>query len=404
MTAEHEGRVAGRPIRVCMVSFYYAPNFSGSAIQAGNLSRYLQRRNVEPFIVSAMLDSKIRHETLNGVAVHRIPVSSSRNLRIPSFWIGLMWFLWRNRRDWDVVHAHGTLQHGSAAVIARILGKGSILKVAMHRSDIAFRGQGRIWGRVNRFYVRRFHRYIATSRQIFDEFLEEGMSGDRIIQLPNGVDTERFRPAEDEAEKAGLKERLGLPGVPLALFTGIVLARKNVDFVIRAFLKVRQSGLPGHLVIVGPGEGADGEPGGPYFDSLRAMIRNAGMEQDVTFTGRVGNVEEFVRAADMFLFAPRKEGMPNVLLEAMSGGLPCVVSRISGIEDVIESGVNGFIFDLENESAYTAAAADLFRDPALRSRIGAQARKRIRSWYSLDRVADEYCRIYRKLASGSRSE
>lgn len=391
------------PIRVCMVSFFYEPNFSGSAIQAGNLSRYLQRRNVEPFVVSAMLDSKVRHETLHGIPVYRIPVLKSKNFQIPSFWIGLLWFLWRHRRDWEIVHAHGTLQHGTASIIARMLGKGSILKVAMHRSDIAFGGQGRIWGRVNRFYVRRFHRYIATSRQIYQEFVEEGVAREKVVQLPNGVDMERFRPAESEAEKIELKEKLGLPPVPVALFAGIVLARKNVEFVLRVFLRIRENGLPGHLVIAGPGEGGGDQPAGPYFDRLQQMIRAAGMEADVTFTGRVGNIEEYIRASDMFLFAPRKEGMPNVLLEAMSGGLPCVVSRISGIEDVIESGVNGFIFDLANESDYTEMVTTLFTNRELRAEVGKRARNRIRSRFSLDRVADEYCRIYRELRHDTRS-
>ncbi|MBD3869609.1 MAG: glycosyltransferase family 4 protein, partial [Acidobacteria bacterium] len=281
--------------------------------------------------------------------------------------------------------------------------KGSILKVAMHHSDIAFGGQGRIWGRVNRFYVRRFHRYIATSRQIFDEFVEEGMARERVVRLPNGVDMERFRPAESEAEKDQLKERLGLPRVPVALFTGIVLARKNVDYVLRVFLKIREKGLEGHLVIAGPSEGGGGKPGGPYFDRLQEMIRTAGMEKDVTFTCRIGNVEEYIRASDMFLFAPHKEGMPNVLLEAMSGGLPCVVSRISGIEDVIESGVNGFIFDLANESGYEDAVTSLFRNPELRAEISDKARKRIQARFSLERVADEYCRIYRELRHNARS-
>ncbi len=380
-----------------MVSFYYEPNYSGSAIQAGNLSRYLQRRGVEPFIVSAMLESRLPLEEVHGVPVRRIPVARGGDLQIPSFWFGLAWFLWRRRRSYDIIHAHGTLQHGTASIMGRLLGKGSILKVAMHRSDIAFARQGRIWGRINRFYVRRFHRYIATSRQIFEEFQEEGMSAERIVRIPNGVDTEKFRPAADPEEKAALKARLGLPPVPVALFTGIVLARKNVDFVVRVFLRIRKQGIPGHLLIVGPGEGPGGELSGSYFDSLQTMIREAGLEADVTFTGRRPDVEDYVRASDLFLFAPRKEGMPNVLLEAMAGGLPCVVSRISGIEDVIEPGVNGYVLDIAQEDRFTQVAADLMQDGDLRARIGAKARKDIQKRYSLDVIADRYVELYRSL-------
>ncbi len=397
MTRPNSAGAGRKPIRVCMVSFYYEPNYSGSAIQAGNLSRYLKRRGVEPFVVSARLDSRLALEEVEGIQVHRIPVLKGGDLQIPSFWLSLAWFLWRNRRSYDIVHAHGTLQHGSAAIMARLLGKGSILKVAMHRSDIAFGRQGRIWGRINRFYVHRFHRYIATSRQIYEEFEEEGMAAERIVRIPNGVDTEKFRPAADPGEKAALKAKLGLPAVPVALFTGIVLARKNVDFVVRVFLRMRKAGIPGHLVIVGPGEGRSGEPSGPYFDSLQAMIREAGAEADVTFTGRRPDVQDYVRASDLFLFAPRKEGMPNVLLEAMAGGLPSVVSRISGIEDVIDSGVNGYVFDLDQEDRFVQAAADLMKDGVLRSVIGAKARRDIRKRYSLDAIADRYVELYRSL-------
>jgi glycosyltransferase involved in cell wall biosynthesis len=377
-----------------MVSFFYSPEYSGSAIQAGNLCRYLARSGVESFVVSARLSTGRRSETVEGIEVFRIPVAKHPDLQIASFWLSLSLFLLRNRSAYDVIHAHGTLQHGPVGWMGRILGKPTFLKVAMANSDIAFHRQGRIWGRVNRFFVRRFDRFIATSGQIEQEFGERGIPPERVVRIPNGVDTERFRPARSREERAEFKRDLGLPPGPLVVYGGIIVPRKNVRLILEVFHAVHAAHPESHLVLVGPWpEGEEKDPAG-FIGSLRRFVRENGLEGHVTFTGYRTDVDRYLRAGDVFFFPSKQEGMPNILLEAMACGLPGIVSRISGTEDLIRDGDDGFLVDPDSREGFASVLDRLLGDPSLRTRVGEKARRTILDRYALEFVAGRIRSLY----------
>jgi glycosyltransferase involved in cell wall biosynthesis len=390
------GRQAQR-MRACMISFYFAPHYSGSAIQARNLSRYLQRRGIGVQVVSANLTGSPASEVLDGIHLFRLPVLRSGPWQVPSFLLGLAVFLIRNRRNYEVVHAHGTFQHVTASLVARLLGKKSLLKVAMAGSDIAFARQGRLWGRFNRFLVNRFDQFIATSKVIQREFAEHGFGPDRVHLIPNGVDMDVYRPPDSAQEKRDLRARLKLADKPTVCFVGIVNARKNVDFVLRVWRQVRAHGVVGQLLIVGPLPAATDVADYRYYQELQEFVAKEAMQHSVIFTGFQPDVASYLRASDLFLFPSRQEGMPNALLEAMAVGLPSVASRISGTEDLIEQGKSGFMFPLDDEPAFARTVADLLRDPATARRVGAAAKRFVEASYSLGAVAERYEEIYRRL-------
>lgn len=378
-----------------MISFYFEPHYSGSAIQCRALSRYLKRRGVGVQIVSANTTGSPAYELIDGIPVWRLPVPRDGVWQVQSFLWSLAVFLFRQRKTYDVVHAHGTLQHVTASLVARLLGKKSLLKVAMADSDIAFDRQGRLWGRINRFLVSRFDQYIATSRIIEQEFASHGFSAARVNAIPNGVDTEIYRPA-DVAERRELRTRLGLADKPTAVFVGIITARKNVDFVLRAWRDARSRGIDGQLLIVGPLPTSN-EGDRRYYDSLQKFIATEGLTGSVVFAGYQKDVVSYLRAADVFLFPSRQEGMPNALLEAMAVGLPSIASRISGTEDLIRHGSTGFMFPLDQEAAYSASLTEVLSQPALAARVGQEAREFIMQSYSLAAISSRYEGIYRGL-------
>lgn len=389
------GRLAAG-IRVCMVSFYYAPRYSGSALQARSLSRYLRRFGVEPFVVSANLDGCAPSEVIDDLQVFRIPVARSPDVQIPSFWLSLWWFLVRHRDRFDLVHAHGTLQHGSASLAGAWLGRPTILKVAMADSDIAFHRQGHVMGSLNRLMVSRFDRYIATTEDIAGEFARQGLDTSRVRRIPNGVDTESFRPVA-ERDRARLRRELGLPDAPLVAYVGILNRRKNVDGILRIWRSVVANGAPGHLILVGPPPSDDD----PFGHELRAAQTDPVLAGRVSCVGFVEDVVRYLQASDVFLFPSRQEGMPNVVLEAMATGLPVLASRSAGINTLISDGENGFTFPIEDEAAFARAAARLLDNPALREHAGAAARRTVEATYSLAAVAERYCHLYRELLTGS---
>jgi len=380
-------------IRACMVSYYFWPEYSGSAVQALNLSRHLGNRGVEPFIVTANLSGSAAHDRIDGIDVYRLPVARSARLQLPSFIASLCRFLAFHRARFDVVHAHGTLWHGIAGPMARLLGKKSLLKVAMAQSDIDFRRQGLLLGGINQALVRRFDVYIATTDAIAREFGDNGLDVNRVRLIPNGVDTETYTPASPQ-ERVALRRQLGLPDGPLVTFVGIINQRKNIEGILRVWRSVAQRGLPGHLLLAGPRPGGEADE---YFVRLRTFVAQHGLESRVTFLEARSDIPNILQASDIFFFPSLQEGMPNAVLEAMGSGLACLVSRGSGTDGVVIDGANGFSRDVQDEAGFAEVLIRLLGDSLLRASVGQAARQSVLENYSLDAVADRYLKLYREL-------
>lgn len=382
-------------IRPCMLSFHFAPAYSGSATQAFNLSRALQRLGARPWVVTTNPGGCPAYEEMDGIPVHRVSVAGKgADVQILSFWAALAPFLARHRSRFHVLHAHGTLQHAAASIVGRVLGRPSILKVAMKDSDIAFQNQGRTWGSVNRFLVSRFDRYIATTPAIADEFRAQRLDTRRVCLIPNGVDTEVHAPL-GPVQRRQLQQRLGLPDGPLVTYVGIINARKNVDGIVRIWHEAIRLGAPGHLLLVGPIP--DAPHAAPFVQGLRRWISERGLERRISMVGRRAPVAPYLQASDVFLFPSRQEGMPNAVLEAMACGVPCLVSRGSGLESVVAHGRNGWALDVTDEPAFARQLTETLQDEAGRARLAACARQTILDRFSLDAIARQYLALYREL-------
>lgn len=380
-----------------MVSFYFPPEYSGSAIQALNLSRHLQRLGIEPFIVTASLGSAPAREVFDGIPVFRLKVAGSGVFQILSFWFSLSRFLLRSRRQFDVIHAHGALQHGIVSLLGRALHRPTILKVAMHGSDIAFHRHGRVWGRLTLSMVRRFDRYVATTSDIAEEFGARGLDTTRVRLIPNGVETATYAPLPP-AERDRLRRRLGLPAGPLVTFAGIINERKNVDGILRIWRAATERGADGHLVLIGPVPAG----GSSYEQKLRHYIDEHSLGHRVSFLGQQVPLAPYLQASDVFLFPSRQEGMPNCVLEAMACGLGCVVSGSVGVESIISHGESGFLAGIDDEPAFVEHLCCLLGDHSLRERVGGAAREAVVARFSLTSVAARYAALYRELLNGSR--
>lgn len=380
-----------------MLSFYFYPMYSGSAEQARNLSSHLLRRGLLPEVVSANLTSSRPVEELDDLRVRRLPILKIKPLQIPSFSLTLAWHLFRRRREYQIVHAHGTFQHAIASVVCRALGKKSVLKIAMGNSDLAFQRQGRTWGRVNRFLVRRFDRYVATSAEIYRECVTQGMDASRVRLIPNGVDTVKFRPAATDEERRRARRALQLPDKPVVCFVGIMDARKNVDGILRVWRSVVRSGAVGHLLLVGPESEDLGDKRTEFCQQLRRFVADENLTETVTFAGRQTDVAPYLRSSDIFFFPSRREGMPNVLLEAMASGLACVASDIGGSVDLIDHGRTGCLVPLADEESMAEILKSLLVDVSRSRELGRAARQAAVQGFSLEVTAERYLRLYQEL-------
>lgn len=182
-----------------------------------------------------------------------------------------------------------------------------------------------------------------------------------------GVDPAVFEPVRREA-KADATEILCI---------GRLVAVKGQALVIEAVSTLSSRGLDARATIVGAG---------PTRDRLEALAAKLGVGDRIAFTGAVGQdrIRELYAAADVFCLPSFAEGVPVVLMEAMAMEVPVVTSRIMGIPELVEDGVNGLLIAPGDVAGLDAALERLARDPAERRRLGEAGRSKIVAEYALD--------------------
>jgi glycosyltransferase involved in cell wall biosynthesis len=234
--------------------------------------------------------------------------------------------------------------------------------------------------------------FVAMSRQIQDEMRAAGIPRERIRLLPHGVDVERFRPAEPP-ERQTLRARLGLPEGVLAVYSGRLLRGKGLETLVDA---MASPALPEalRLVLLGSGEGQlDVEP------ELLRRVSERGLNERVVFAGRVENVADHLRAADLFVFPSLFEALGIALVEAAACGLPAVASRTGGIVDVVDHDRSGLLVAPGSAPALAAALATLAADPGRRAAMGREARGVAVSRFDERDVLERYRALFREVAA-----
>jgi lipopolysaccharide/colanic/teichoic acid biosynthesis glycosyltransferase/glycosyltransferase involved in cell wall biosynthesis len=202
----------------------------------------------------------------------------------------------------------------------------------------------------------------------------------------NGVDAGRFSPVPAVAR--ALRERLGIGARPVVGFVGRLARDKGIDDLAAAFESLRTTRRDLVLLFVG-----DDDPGDPISPALRERLR---ADPSVVITGFIDDVAPYYGVMDVVAFPSRREGFPNVPLEAASAGVPVVGVRATGTVDAVVDGETGAIVPPDDPAALARALAVYLDDRDLRARHGGAARRRVEEWFTNERVWSALAARYRE--------
>ncbi len=166
---------------------------------------------------------------------------------------------------------------------------------------------------------------------------------------------------------------------------------KDHATAIRTLARVAARTGRARLVLVGEG------PEGP---SVRALVGQLGLEDNVRFLGLRQDVARLLPAADLFLLTSVSEGIPLTLIEAMCAGLPVVCTRVGGTGEVVLDGQTGFLAPARDDAALAEAVLRLGSDADLRRRLGEEGRQRARALFSEAHMAERYLGLYDEMLRG----
>jgi glycosyltransferase involved in cell wall biosynthesis len=395
-------------LRVLLLTETFYPEIGGGERQARLLSAALARRGHDVTVVTRRSRSGLPREEYEGsVRIIRIAPAGRGRWKKWGLALSAIPALAGLRSRADVVMVSGYRIMGIPAVLAaRTLGTACVLKAdspgemsgEFFRSGLAAFHLGpmsppvRLLVRWRNVLLRSADAFAAISSPIVTELQACGVPPERTHYIPNGVDTSRFRPATI-AERTAIRAHLGLPGGPLAIYTGRLVSYKGLPLLLRVWHDLRRSGTSATLVLVGAGS-ADMHN---CEEDLRAYVNDHGLRERIVFTGAVDNVEDYLRAADVFVFPTEKEAFGVSLVEAMACGLPSVATRVGGIPDFLVDGENGLMVDAAEFSQLRDAIATLLAGGDRVATLGQRAYQTALSRFSEDTVADAYLRLFESL-------
>jgi glycosyltransferase involved in cell wall biosynthesis len=208
----------------------------------------------------------------------------------------------------------------------------------------------------------------------------------------HGVDITRF---------ACTAPRSGISAEPLILSVGRLCEKKGFPFLIRACRILKDRGLQFQCRIVGSGE---------LYSNLAALICELDVAACVSLCGRMvqDEVVPLYRAANVFVLPclvtedGDRDGIPNVLIEAMASGLPVISTRISGIPELVDDMVNGILVAERDIRAIADAIELLCVQPALARRLGEQGRTKVLGRFALEASARRVCELLLQAVEASR--
>jgi glycosyltransferase involved in cell wall biosynthesis len=404
-------------MRVAIVTNHFAPYVGGIETQNRLIGEALVRRGHHVTVLTRRYDPALPwREVRNGVRVERLRPSGER---IVDKWLmnaGAFRRLLLARPEFDAVlvtlfsvHIFGPALAGALRrfplvvrtdVSSELLGgvsEDSVLRLPRAIRPVVRTGLAM----ARRAAYRRARRVIAISRALAREAAVFGFPESAVALIPNAVDLERFRPVTP-AGKTRRRAALGLdPDAEIAITVSRLVRRKGLLTLVEAWAGVARDRPRAMLLIVGGGPGPrsmhDAER------PLRAAVAARGLGGRVRLVGPVADVERWLQAGDLFVFASEEESFGCALAEAMACGLPVVCTRIEGAaEDLVVEGVHGLTFDVGDVETLRRGLADLLADPAARAAMGAAAREAVAERLGVPRIASEYERVLAAAAGEAR--
>jgi glycosyltransferase involved in cell wall biosynthesis len=290
-------------------------------------------------------------------------------------------FLRRGR--FEIVHTHDLWSNLMGVPAARLAG---IPAIVSSRRDLAhfdwYRGNRRVW-------LRRIQNLsgavLANAIQVRDSLIaEDGFAPEMVRVIRNGVDLERFQV---RSEREALFPDVG-KGRLIVMVGNMLSDAKGHPWLIAAAPAVIREFPSARFLLVGDGEAR------PAFEK---QVKELGLGPNFLFLGRRNDVSQILASCDVAVLPSRAEGLPNAVLEYMAAGLPTVVTRVGGNEEIVEDGVTGLLVPAEDSEALSTALLRYLQNPEEASKIARRGREFVSRNFSFDRLVRELDELYSTL-------
>lgn len=322
-------------MKLLLVNYEYPPVGGGAATATRHIAKALSGQGHSVTVLTSAYKNKRWIEFEGDVRIIRCPSVRKKDYRsnifeMFTYLVSAFFFIPFVARKYDVEGAivFFSFPCGPLGLWLRFL-TGIPYVVSLRGGDVpgtepALDGFHRLLRPLRHMVLRHSRAVVANSRGLAD--LSEKADPFKVRVIPNGVDTDFFRPPENKRE-----------GIFRFLFAGRFQPQKNLFFLLEQIAALsKETEKPFELHMVGDG---------PQRDNLKKYADELGISDRITWHGWVekSDLRKIYQEADCFLNPSLYEGLPNTVLEAMSCGLPVIASKVAGNEELVKDGVNGWL-------------------------------------------------------------
>ena len=410
--------------KICIVSTIIPPRFSGAGVLAYEYASRLYKKDKLAFILTeksaSIKESKFsfdRFKKLPSNIIITIPKDVNKDKKrsknkikylMPfviyqiNLFFTLLWKIFQKRNSIKIIHCVGASSWLSlySVLIGKFFGKKTVLEMSLLGSDdpISLQKSSNILiGNFCRWLFSKADIVISISPALTKAYKISGMPIGKLREVPNSVDIDKFYPL-NKNEKMNLRKRLGFKqNLTIILCVGAIIKRKGIDLLIKSFARYSNKYSNTILVLIGPT--ADDKENLQFYNKMKKLANYLNVEKYIVFTGTRDNIDEYMKASDLFVFLSRNEGFGTVLVEAMSTGLPVVTLNIPGItEYIIKNRIDGIIIRNKNPDKIALEIENILNNYDLYKSISINARNTVINKFSTKIIDEQYKQIYEKIS------
>jgi glycosyltransferase involved in cell wall biosynthesis len=373
-------------MHVCMITREFPPASGGIGYYVYNLSKGLIKKGHKVTVITRGSTRRFEKEVIDKIDVFKATFFPLYPFQMPLHGLFVNSLIKSLEPDLSLIHIHSPVTPSIKTALPIVTTVHTAMRIDSRYHEVvdpyslAEKVQSMYFSPLVESQLLRLSDIItAVSPTVASELNGYGVDSSKVKVMWNGVDEKIFFPIKN-------KEKLE----KYVLYTGVLRARKGLFDLIKCAILVKKTIPDIKFVICGTG---------PLLQQLTEQVRNAGLEKQVIFLGRVDRKKfiQICQNATIQVIPSIYEGLPTVLLEAMACGLPVVATNIGGIRDIISSNINGLLIPPRSPEKMAKMVELLWTDESLRKKLGDNARETILEKYTWEKITNDFLNLYESL-------
>ena len=372
-------------MKILQVIDLYYPLFSGHAVYITQLVNFLnENKNIKVDIMANSFGKYVDYEKIEGINIFRCNYLK---------FFSIFSILKKTIRDYDIIHLN-TLNSKLFFLIFLLKRKETkiVFQMSLYGSDDAITIKNNT--KLGKYKLNFIDYFIPISTPLEESCIEVGIDEKKINKLYQMVDIEKYKPVSIE-EKSDIRKKLNLPlDKSIIIFVGSLIQRKGLDVLIDSLQYTNKDFI---LLLVGPYKHPDvTQDDEIFFSTYKDKINESNRCQ---LLGKVKNVNEYLKASDIFVLPSRREGFPNTILESMTSKTLVITTKLGGTveNDIFNNQECGYILNNLNSKELAKNIDLALRDSNKIAKMIDLGYQRVLGAFTPEVIVNKYIEFYNKI-------